>query len=343
MTRNGRPFRAGLAVRLALILTLTAGAVVVASGPAAAKGAVRARVIAGPGIDAPIKVRDFETIHELAQVTGVYAITYGGNDTSVIDKPAGELGPRYVVEVTVALSGGDLPIRQDVYPYAGGGPVVHTAGGQLLEQLDPKGKRPCSVCKKTTDTWQSASPDLYGVIHDLALPAPRTTLAAVRAAKVDPGSWVAVAGADRRISVKVPASWNVSPSTMLPVQVDPVMPLAVGTATVEPQPVGECGIVPQRALQAVGPTDAFVGIYVTAGLASWDATTAERPKTFAAALPWSMTAMKCTTDVTALLHSISFEDNGVKLTLLVAMGPQISDERRAELVAVLDSLSVSER
>lgn len=322
---------------------LVVAAIAAGAAPASAKGAVEARVTAGPGIDAPIVVRDRKTVHDLAQMSGLYEMAYGGDLTSVIDRPAGDLGPRYVIEITVALSGGAPAIRQQLYPYAGGGPVVHTPGGQLLEQLDPEGKRACAVCKKTTDVWRTSSPELYRVLHELDLPQPRTALAAVTASTPRRSGWRTVHNVDHDVTLRAPDDWNAVDSVMLPVQVDPVMPLAVGTAAVEPQPVGECGIVPQRALEAVGPEDVFVGIYVTAGLASWGATVPQRPESFASKLPWGLGPMKCTGNVDARLHALAFAEHGVKLTVVVATGSEISDERRAALIAVLDSLEVGRR
>lgn len=343
MTRRRLIARTRLTVRLALVGGLIGATFVTVAEPAAAKGILRARVTEGPGIDAPIVI-DPRTRHELAQVSGVYEIAYNRGGVSPIARPVGDLGPRYEVEFRMGLPGGPMPIRQRVFPFAGGGPVVHTPGGQPLEELDPDHpERPCSVCKHTADTWHRAAPELREAFSALDLPEPRTTLVAARVPAIEADRGRTVTGDDHRIKLMVPERWNVSTSTMLPVQIDPVMPLAVGTAAIDPQPVGECGIVPQRALEAVDPTDVFVGIYVTAGLASWGATVPERPKTFAAALPWRMGPMKCTGNVTALLHTIAFEEHGVKLTLAVATGAQVSDERRAELVAVLDSLRVSDR
>jgi len=327
-----------------LVVTLVAAALVGGAAPVSAKGINAVRVIDGPGIDEPIAIRNAQSGYELAQAFGLYEIAYGRSGLSVIPRPPGDLGPLYEVEFRAALSGGLGNIRQRIFPFAGGGPVVHTPGGQQLEHLDPDHPdRPCSVCRRTADTWHRAAPEVLTSLRSLDLPAPRTTFAAARVAARDTDGWRTVFDADGRIRLRVPRDWTTGPAVMLPDQVDPVMPLAVGTTVVEPQPVDECGIVPQRALEAVGPTDAFVGIYVTSGLASWGATVPERPKTFAAPLPWGLGPMKCTINVTALQRSIAFEENGVKLTLVVATGAEISDQRRAELAAVLDSLRVSAR
>jgi len=323
-------------------VVIVAGAVVGVVPSAGAKGMIDARMVAGPGITAPIAVPRGDAVHELAASMRVYeAVWVGGTRTSLpIDPPVGDLGPRYTVEFALMVGANEtLPIRQDLYPYAGGGPIVHTPGGQALERVERGAKTPCLACRTTTDVWYAADPEVLGVLSvDLDLPETRTRLVPDGASAPATRGWTTVRDDASGLQVRIPERWTSVAGTMLPVQYDPVMPLAVGTGTVEPQREGECGIVPQRSLEAVGPDDVFVGMYVNRGFASWGPTVAERPASFGAALPWHLGPIKCGGTTTARLRSLSFEDGGTRLTLMVATGPQASARTRAELVAVLDSL-----
>jgi hypothetical protein len=102
-------------------------AVMVAAGPASAKGPVAATV-SGPGIDDPIDVLD--TIS--ADDTGVWHALSDFADPGVLTSaPGTDLGPRYTL-VWEMMSGPEetTPILQHLYLDAEGGPVAHTETGQ---------------------------------------------------------------------------------------------------------------------------------------------------------------------------------------------------------------------
>ncbi len=117
-------------------LCVTFGALPVAAqakGPSAAS-------VSGPGLSTPMSLSGVGeptggsgALGVLTMDGGFFATTFGGQtpDRRLPGKPAGDLGPRYVVDFTVPgpESAADH-IRQDLYPYAFGGPVTFTPSGQ---------------------------------------------------------------------------------------------------------------------------------------------------------------------------------------------------------------------
>jgi hypothetical protein len=89
--------------------------------------------IDGDGLAAPI-VRDLAGpgLYAVAEGTGVHTVLWGGaTDGLGRDVPAGDLGPRLVLTWRLPTSATDVAlVEQEVYPYADGGPVVHTRAGQ---------------------------------------------------------------------------------------------------------------------------------------------------------------------------------------------------------------------
>lgn len=111
-------------------------ALLAAPGVAAAKGPLAARV-AGPGLEAPIVLegeRAWDSDSPLAMLatdTGLFP----GNRRALRQRPRGELGPRYDVELVFPNHATGKPgsvVEQRLYPYATAGPTVHTARGQRL-------------------------------------------------------------------------------------------------------------------------------------------------------------------------------------------------------------------
>ena len=111
--------------------------VVLASGPASAKGADQA-TISGPDLTQPIVLAgDGEPgsgqLGVLSDGSGLFLAMFGGSGGQqlISDAPAGTLGPKY--ELAYRVPGGTSTpdvVRQDLYPMAAGGPVTHTAAGQ---------------------------------------------------------------------------------------------------------------------------------------------------------------------------------------------------------------------
>jgi hypothetical protein len=127
--------RALVLAALAAALTLLAPTAALAKGPSAAT--IEAT---GPGglSNGPIVVRgDGEPgsgteLGTLADLSGLFPAMFGQSPDPMLDTaPASQLGPRYTITWTIP-DGSDTAkkVRQDVYPYAAGGPVTYTKPGQ---------------------------------------------------------------------------------------------------------------------------------------------------------------------------------------------------------------------
>jgi hypothetical protein len=164
--------------------------------------------------------------------------------------------------------------------------------------------------------------------------------------------WSTVTDHAHGLSLSYPRSWQTAPSTLTPVLVDPVTPIAVATYPLDnPQLLGECDIVPQRALEEMGPRDAFIAVYVFQGLATFGST-AGRPEPFGPDLAWNGGALphrasgagiQCTENVPGFVGDLSFDDHGKHLSVLIAFGPQASAETRDEVYRILDTVTVTQQ
>jgi hypothetical protein len=159
------------------------------------------------------------------------------------------------------------------------------------------------------------------------------------AAGTAPPGWATVHDRTHGISISFPSPWRAARSTLTPVLVDPVVPIAVSTYRMEPQRLGECDIIPQRALEAMGKHDAFLAVYVFDGMATWSANTT-RPTHFSRQLPWYDGGIQCTQHVRGWTGQLTFSDHGRNLAILVAIGSKASDARRRQLYKILDTLTV---
>jgi hypothetical protein len=126
--------------RRILVLAVLAAALLAMPTAAWAKGASKGTVQGG-GLPGPLTVRgegepgSGELLARLAEQTGAYVAMYGAQEgsagTLVAAKPAGSLGPRFLVTYSVpSPAGGEDAVKQDLYPFAAGGPVTYTAAGQ---------------------------------------------------------------------------------------------------------------------------------------------------------------------------------------------------------------------
>ena len=126
--------------RRILVLAVLAAALLTVPTTAWAKGASKGTVQGG-GLPAPVTLGgegepgSGDLLARLAEETGAYAAMYGedggGSGTLSAARPAGDLGTRYLVTYTIpSPAGGEDAVRQDVYPFAHGGPVTFTAAGQ---------------------------------------------------------------------------------------------------------------------------------------------------------------------------------------------------------------------
>jgi hypothetical protein len=131
------------------------------AGPAWAKG-IQSATISGPGLEDPMDVGSaVGNGGRLAILTGFWDVMPGQPrpPTFTEDAPPGKLGPRYTITWRLLTGPGETtPIRQDLYPEAPGGPLVHTAGGQAIFD------------GTTVGGWYAASFALRDVLGSLGVP-----------------------------------------------------------------------------------------------------------------------------------------------------------------------------
>ena len=109
------------------------------AGPAAAKGPVGV-TITGPGLAHPVVLRGnaegdvTSRIGRIVELGGWFPQAFHRTpDPTTRHAPTRRLGPRYVAVWTVPVGGGrSVTIRQDLYPWAVGGPVTYMRPGQRL-------------------------------------------------------------------------------------------------------------------------------------------------------------------------------------------------------------------
>jgi hypothetical protein len=312
--------------RLLIVLVVAAASMVWAPTAASAKGPVDA-VLRGPDVagEGVAKLDQF-TAMDLAQATSLYSVLDGGHVTGsrlVDGAPSGRLGPKYRVTFRFAAGeGDDARVRQTLYPFAAHGPIAYTPPGQKL----------CDRCPRSSGGWSDVRYVALDVLAAYRVSVPSSMHAS---------DWPTTRDDAHGLSISYPPSWHAAPSTLTPVLADPITPLAVGTAAMVPQQLGECDIVPQRAVEAVGPTDALVVVYLYQGMASWSAKL-ERPLAFGPELPWSTGLIQCTDgNPKATVSTLAFTDGPKHITVMTVVGNDASPQRHAEVYAVLDSLRVA--
>ena len=294
--------------RLVMMLVVIAASSVAASVPALAKGA-RDAVLKGPDVpNGGVAILDGDQARRLALATSLYT------PAVALPKPTGDLGPRYVVTYHVMVGPNETrPVRQQLYPFAADGPVA---------RMDTGSKH----------GWFDVRLRALAILADVGVPIPT---------QLDSADWPSTRDNARRLEISYPPSWHAAPSTLTPVLADPVVPLAVGTAAMVPQKLGECDIVPQHAVEAVGPTDALVLVYVYQGTASWTSQM-ERPISFGPELPWRTGPVQCTEgNDHVTVRSLAFTAGTKQITVMVVVGNDATPQRHAEVYAVLESLRAS--
>jgi hypothetical protein len=114
--------------RISTLVIVLFGWAIVSSDPAWAKGPIGVEVD-GPGLEAPL-VFD---VNSTAQVEAMWALAEQARlyaPTRTAARPqTGDLGPAYRLTWHMSEAVGDR-LLQDVYPFAAGGPVVHTLPGR---------------------------------------------------------------------------------------------------------------------------------------------------------------------------------------------------------------------
>jgi hypothetical protein len=153
-------------MRRALVAAVLIGALGVA-GTAQGKGPSQAAVN-GPGLKHTLTLRgDAESgtgaLFVLTQQAGFFpALFKQSPDPMLARRPSGDLGPKYVVTYTVPGPAGADRIRQDLYPYAPGGPISYTRPGQAFFGSE-----------QTLGGWYRGSVVLKSALVKAGLPAKR--------------------------------------------------------------------------------------------------------------------------------------------------------------------------
>jgi hypothetical protein len=143
-----------------LFAEMVAVSTVIIAGPASAKALVAEANITGPGLGGGIRIEapDADGLWE----SGIDVA--GGLDDARADSveelglSPGDRGPRYLV--TYRFFGDDL-IRQELYPYAKGGPVTYTPPGQKVT---------AGVSMQITAGWYQGSRGFFRYLVDHGLP-----------------------------------------------------------------------------------------------------------------------------------------------------------------------------
>lgn len=142
------------------IVMLASALVLVLSGTALAKVVVQSASITGPKLKGDTRLGPHEST-ELADLVGFYPSVYEQVPDPTLEGRPENLGPRYRVSYQMFGDGrGNGTVRQDLYPYAAGGPVSHVAGGQRLSEN----------MGKTTGGWFQASEYALEGLTELGIP-----------------------------------------------------------------------------------------------------------------------------------------------------------------------------
>jgi hypothetical protein len=118
--------------------------------------------ISGPGLATPIELgsaSQFSTKSmDLANESGVWALARGAPPNTRVSeaRPPGDLGPRYDATFDMGTEG----FRQQLYPFADGGPVSYAAPGQVVFEQPWKGG------------WYKAGAELRRFLVAVGVPTP---------------------------------------------------------------------------------------------------------------------------------------------------------------------------
>lgn len=187
--------------RRALIVVALAAVLFAIPVTAAAKGSLpTAASIHGKDLAAPITLRgngepfSGTDLAMLVQHGGLFAALFQPPQEAglVPSRPSRDLGARYTVTYLIPRgAGGTAKVRQDLYPYAAGGPVTYTPAGQL----GGEGRR-------VRAGWWQATPGFRVSLISLGLPdrpargapvpTPATPAAPAPRATSAAGWWIAV-------------------------------------------------------------------------------------------------------------------------------------------------------
>jgi hypothetical protein len=169
---------------LVVLLVLVAAAVVAPS--ALGKGASEA-TISGPGVEGPIRLggegqEGGELLMWIAEQSGFFPSAFPMTPDPMLEaRPAGELGPRYVVTyVMPGPNNEEDTLVQHLYPYAQPSPVSYMEPGTSFWST-----------RRTQGGWYVASSQLLDALVEAGLPREAPTSAPTDGSPVPP--WIVVA------------------------------------------------------------------------------------------------------------------------------------------------------
>jgi hypothetical protein len=122
-----------IALAVAVLCALALPAAALAKGPTEAS-------IRGPGLATPLRLtwpadgRSDSPMEALVNGAGIMQVVFGTQPRRILRRPpTARLGRRYVVRYLFPRPSGPGDIvRQDLYPFAKGGPVTYTPPGQRI-------------------------------------------------------------------------------------------------------------------------------------------------------------------------------------------------------------------
>jgi hypothetical protein len=164
-------------VALAALLVAALPAVALAKGPDAAR-------ISGPGMGGPVDLSmsgeegGGTTLSTIVEETGLFPAMWAATPNPMLPaRPDGNLGPMYTIVYHVPNGPTTADqIRQELYPYAPGGPVTFTPPGQrIFDSKAPGG------------WYRGSAGRLLPVLADLGVPRP-TELGTARPAATRPAA-----------------------------------------------------------------------------------------------------------------------------------------------------------
>jgi hypothetical protein len=168
------------------LLFFLAAAVLALPSVAAAKGPDQA-TLTGPGLDSPLSLSGTEGSGDLGllvQEVGFFPAAFDQSPDPMLDKrPASRLGPRY--QIVYRVPGPDSvadTLRQELYPYAAGGPLSYMKPGQPYWD------------QRTRGGWFRGTSVLKDMLVKAGLPAKApATQRTARAAQIAAAAGIAVA------------------------------------------------------------------------------------------------------------------------------------------------------
>ncbi|MDP9331748.1 MAG: hypothetical protein M3Q30_00330 [Actinomycetota bacterium] len=158
-------------------------------------------------------------------------------------------------------------------------------------------------------------------------------------------SWQTFTSRTGDLQVEYPPDWNVAAAVLTPQLTDPHEILALGTFAMAPAD-HNCAHIPVNALEQMSPTDAFIWITERTG-------TGNDPAWNFGRRPASIDVTSGTDanggDLAACLNrpllgtarAVSFDDHRRHFTITYAIGADATQQRRADVLAILNSFRVN--